>query len=169
MKNDMIINARNILLILFACCLLTPLTSCKKASEKASEKMIEKSIGNDADVDIDDEKVTVKTEEGTFTSDASARTWPSAIPNEIPKFKYGNIINVTSQEAEEMTGWIVMFENIKESDLKSYQADLEAKKFNINSITSYNQGGLLTAEKDNMGVTVMIGDGNASINLAIEK
>jgi hypothetical protein len=165
----MIINARQLLLILFAWCMLTPLTSCKKASEKASEKMIEKSIGNDADVDIDDEKVTVKTEEGTFTSDASARTWPSAIPNEIPKFEYGNIINVTSQEAEEMMGWIVMFENVKESDLKSYQADLEAKNFNINSVTSYNQGGLLTAEKDNMVVTVMIGDGNASINLAIEK
>lgn len=169
MKNVMIINARQLLLILFAWCMLTPFTSCKKASEKASEKMIEKSIGNDADVDIDDEKVTVKTEEGTFTSDASARTWPSAIPNEIPKFKYGNIINVTSQEAEEMMGWIVMFENVKESDLKSYQADLEAKNFNINSVTSYNQGGLLTAEKDNMVVTVMIGDGNASINLAIEK
>ncbi len=169
MKNVMIINTRQLLLILFAWCMLMPFTSCKKASEKASEKMIEKSIGNDADVDIDDEKVTVKTEEGTFTSDASARTWPSAIPNEIPKFKYGNIINVTSQEAEEMMGWIVMFENVKESDLKSYQADLEAKNFNINSVTSYNQGGLLTAEKDNMVVTVMIGDGNASINLAIEK
>ncbi|MBT8385316.1 MAG: hypothetical protein KJO83_06375 [Bacteroidia bacterium] len=169
MKHVMIINARKVLLILLAWCMFTPFTSCKKASEKASEKMIEKSIGNDADVDIDDEKVTVKTDEGTFTSDASARTWPSTVPNEIPKFKYGNIINVTSQEAEEMMGWIIMFENVKESDLKSYQADLEAKNFNINSVTSYNQGGLLTAEKDNMVVTVMIGDGNASINLAIEK
>ena len=169
MKHVMNINGKYILLILLALFTMIPFTSCKKASEKASEKMIEKSIGNDADVDIDDEKVTVKTEEGTFTSDASARTWPSAIPNEIPKFKYGNIINVTSQEAEEMMGWIIMFENVKESDLKDYQADLEAKNFNINSVTSYNQGGLLTAEKDNMVVTVMIGDGNASINLAIEK
>lgn len=169
MKHVMIINTRQVLLILLTWGMFMPFTSCKKASEKASEKMIEKSIGNDADVDIDDEKVTVKTDEGTFTSDASARTWPSTVPNEIPKFKYGNIINVTSQEAEEMMGWIIMFENVKESDLKSYQADLETKNFNINSVTSYNQGGLLTAEKDNMVVTVMIGDGNASINLAIEK
>jgi hypothetical protein len=169
MKHVMIVNDRHILLILLTLFILIPLTSCKKASEKASEKMIEKSIGNDAEVDIEDEKVTIQTDEGTFTSDASARTWPSAVPNEIPKFKYGNIINVTSQEAEEMMGWIIMFENVKESDLKSYQADLEAKNFTINSVTSYNQGGLLTAEKDNMVVTVMIGDGNASINLAIEK
>lgn len=169
MKHLMMHIGKYVLLISMVFVTVTTFTSCKKASEKASEKMIEKSIGNDADVDIDDEKVTIKTEEGTFTSDASARTWPTGVPNDIPKFKYGNIINVTSQEAEEMMGWIIMFENVKESDLKSYQADLEAKNFTINSITSYNKGGLLTAEKDNMVVTVMIGDGNASLNLAIEK
>ena len=51
--------------------LLTAMNGCKKAAEKTNEKLIEESIGGDAKVDIDDQKVVIETDEGTFTTDAN--------------------------------------------------------------------------------------------------
>ncbi len=89
MKTINQINLKQVFALLLALAVMFVFDSCKKASEKTGEKMIETAIGNNADVDMDDEKIVIKTDEGTFTSDAKADSWPDAIPSDVPEFKNG--------------------------------------------------------------------------------
>jgi len=169
MKNLTALNCKRVFLVLLAMSLLTTLYSCKKAAEKSSEKMIEKSLGDDASVDIDDEKVTIKTDEGTFTSDATSKIWPKDIPDEIPQFDHGNIVNVTTQNMDDSNNWVVIFEEVPGSAIEKYKADLKSKGFKINFVTTVGAGGHLAAEKDNIIVSVMSGEGNAAVSVGVKK
>lgn len=139
--------------------------SCKRASEKTSEKIIEKSFGDDADVDIDDEKVVIKTDEGTFTTDAAMNSWPTEVPGEIPEFKYGDVIAVTTQEVDGANNWVIMFENVPADALQEYKKALESEGFKINFTTTAGTGGHLAAEKGELAVMLMAGEGNATVTI----
>lgn len=164
-----VINYKWVFLVLLSMTLMAPFYSCKKASEKTTEKIIEKSIGDDATVDLDDEKVTIKTDEGTFTSDATIKTWPSAIPDEVPTFDEGTIVNVSTQEMEDSNNWVVIFEDVSEPALEKYQTDLKNKGFKINFITTSGVAGHLAAEKDNIIISIMSGEGNAAVSIGVKK
>jgi len=169
MKKLILINFKAVTLLILTFTLFIFINSCKKTSEKATEKMIERSIGNDANVDIEDEKVTIKTDEGTFTTDANANSWPDNISNDIPEFKYGEIISITTQEMEEGNGWMIIFENIPKTTLSDYQTELKNKGFKIANMTTYGTGGMLNAQKDNLIVTIISGDGNATLSISDKK
>ena len=139
--------------------------SCKRTSEKASEKIIEKSLGDDAEVDIDGEKVVIKTDEGTFTTDATINSWPKEAPGEVPEFKYGDVIGVTTQEVDESNNWVVIFENVPAKALQEYKKTLESEGFKINFTTTAGTGGHLAAEKGKISVMLMAGEGNATITI----
>ena len=139
--------------------------SCKRTSEKTSEKIIEKSLGNDAEVDIDDEKVVIKTDEGTFTTDATMNSWPKEAPSEVPEFKYGDVIGVTTQEVDEANNWVVIFENVPANALQEYKETLESEGFKINFTTTAGTGGQLMAEKGKLAVMVMAGEGSATVTI----
>ncbi len=49
-----------LILTLFALVIMTLFSSCKKSSEKTSEKILETAIGNNANVDMDDQKIVIK-------------------------------------------------------------------------------------------------------------
>lgn len=149
--------------------LVTIFISCKKASEKTGEKFIETVIGNDADIDMDDEKIVIKTDEGTFTSDATVRTWPKEIPNDVPEFKEGNIVNVSTQVMDEGKNWTLLFEDISDKALNEYEATLKKNGFKVSSITMGGTNAHLTAEKGDLIVIVMGGEGMASLSVGIEK
>ena len=149
--------------------LMTIFISCKKASEKTGEKMIETVIGNDADVDMDDEKITIKTDEGTFTSDAKVRTWPKEIPTDVPEFKEGKIVNVSTQVMDEGKNWTLLFEEIPDKALNDYEAILKKNGFKVSSIAMGGTNAHLTAEKGELFVVVMGGDGMASLSVGTNK
>jgi len=169
MKNLKLFSVRRILSLLLVMLLIFAFNTCKKASEKASEKMIEKSISNDADIDIEKDKVTIKTNEGTFTTDVSVKSWSSEISNEVPEFKQGNILSVTTQKMDEGNSWVIAFENVPDSALKEYQTKLKNNSFKINNMTTYGAGGMLAAEKDKLSVLIMIGDDNATVTIVEKK
>ena len=169
MKKHILFNFKNLTLSILSFTLFIFINSCKKTSEKATEKMIEKSIGNDANVDIDDEKVTIKTEEGTFTTDANTNSWPDNISNDIPEFKYGEIISVTTQEMDEGNGWMIIFEEVSKTALSDYQTELKKKGFKITNMTTYGTGGMISAHKDKLIVTIISGDDNATVSVSAEK
>jgi len=106
------------MMVLLVFAATTTFNSCKRAAEKSSEKMIEKSMGDDAKVDIDDEKVVIKTDEGTFTTDATGHSWPNEIPGDVPEFKAGKVISVTTQEMDDTKNWVVLFEDVPETALQ---------------------------------------------------
>jgi hypothetical protein len=139
--------------------------TCERTAEKTSEKMIEKSMSEDAKVDIDDEKVTIKTEEGTFTADATATTWPKEVPGDIPEFKEGKIISVSTQEMNDTKNWVVIYEDVSQNALSKYREELENKGFNISYTTIVASGGHLAAEKGELAVMLMVGEGNATLTV----
>ena len=139
--------------------------TCKRSAEKTSEKMIEKAVGEDANVDIDNEKVTIETEEGTFTADATVNSWPDEIPGDVPEFKEGKIISVSTQEMDDSKNWVVIYEDVSKNALKNYQEVLEEKGFKISYTTIVASGGHLAAEKGELSVMLMAGDGNATVTI----
>ena len=139
--------------------------TCKRTAEKTSEKIIEKSMGEDAQVDIDDEKVTIKTEEGTFTADATINSWPDEIPADVPEFKDGKILSVSTQAVDDSKNWVVIYEDVSQNALKNYQEALEDKGFKISYTTIVASGGHLAAEKGELTVMLMAGEGNATVTV----
>ena len=155
----------SLLIASFGIALLFNSCTCKRTAEKTSEKMIEKSLGEDAAVDIQDEKVTIKTEEGTFTADATLNSWPDEIPAEVPEFKEGKIISVSTQEMDDSKNWVVIYEDVPQTAMKNYQEALKKKGFKISYSTIVAQGGHLAAEKGELAVMLMAGEGNATVTV----
>ena len=139
--------------------------TCERTAEKTGEKIIEESMGENAKVDIDDEKVTIKTDEGTFTADATLDQWPDEIPADVPEFKDGKIISVSTQEIDDSKNWVIIFEEVAPNALKNYQEALKTEGFNISYTTIVASGGHLAAEKGNLAVMLMAGDGNATVTV----
>lgn len=158
-----------LILSLLALVLATMFNSCKKSAEKTSETIIEKSIGGDANVDIDDEKFVIETEEGTFTSDATAKSWPNEIPGEVPEFKFGKMANLSTQDVKESTNWTFVFEEVPANALNDYKAILKDKGFKVSSVSIPGAGGQVTAEKDKIIVAVMAGEDMATVSVGVEK
>ncbi len=158
-----------LILTLFALLLMTLLSSCKKSAEKAHEKIMETAIGNNANVDMDDEKIVIKTDEGTFTSDATANSWPDAIPNDVPEFKDGKIVNVSTQVVKEGKNWTLLFEEVDDKALNEYEAKLKENGFKVSSITMGGANAHVTGEKGDLFVVIMGGDGMASLSVGTNK
>ena len=169
MKKFNAIYTKRVFLVILSLFVMTAFYSCKKTSEKASEKMIEKSIGDDATVDIDDEKITIETDEGKFTTDAKATDWPKEIPNDVPKFTKGKITAVTSQEMDGADNWAIIFEDVSENAIEDYKTTLKGKGFKIIFTTTAGTGGHMAAEKDNYNVMVMAADGDATVTIGVKK
>lgn len=165
MIREHLLKPKAILGLLLALTLITGIHSCKRAAEKTTEKIVEKSIGKDAEVDIDDEKLVIKTDEGTFTTDAKTNIWPKEIPKEVPEFKEGKVISMTTQEIDEAENWVVIFEEVSKNALQNYKKVLENKGFNIKYTTTAETGGYLAAEKDKLAVLLMVGEGSATVTV----
>lgn len=146
--------------------LLTAMNGCKKAAEKTNEKLIEESIGGDAKVDIDDQKVVIETDEGTFTTDANVHSWPTDIPDAVPEFKKGKVMGATTQTMEGTNNWMILFETVPNEALEDYKKQLENAGFAISFTTVTGSGGQLAAERDDLSVMLMMGDGNATITVS---
>ncbi len=146
--------------------LLTAMNGCKKAAEKTNEKLIEQSIGGDAKVDIDDQKVVIETDEGTFTTDANVHSWPKDVPSDVPEFKEGKVMGATTQTMEGANNWMILFEAVPNKALEDYKKQLENAGFAISFTTVAGTGGQLAAEKDDLSVMLMMGDGNATVTVS---
>lgn len=168
MKTFNLISPKQVFMLTLAFVVLFVFDSCKKASEKTGEKLIESAIGHDADVEMDDEKIVIKTDEGTFTSDATAKNWPDAIPNEVPEFKEGKIVNISTRVADDSKNWNLLFEEVVDKALNDYEAKLKKNGFKVSSITIGGNNTHLTAEKDDLIVIVMGGDGMASLSVGAD-
>lgn len=168
MKHFNPISLTRVMAILITISLVTVSTSCKRAAEKTQEKIIEKAIGDKAKVDLDDEKIVIETEEGTFTADATIQSWPKEIPNEVPEFKNGKIVMVNTQNMEEGKNWVIIFEDVSPNEPAKYKESLESNGFKINFTTTAGTGTHFAAEKDNITVMLMGDEGGASITVGIQ-
>ena len=169
MKNAQV-NLMKFVISLFVLFTITGLFyACKRAAEKTQEKLIEKSIGDNADVDIDDEKIVIKTDEGTFTTDATKHEWPNEIPNDVPEFKEGNIVVVNTQDMVDGKNWVVIFEDVTQEAIENYKKELEDNNFEISFTTTAGTGTHFAAEKGKLVVMLMGDEKGASISINVQK
>lgn len=105
-----------LLVILLTCSLLASCGTKEKIEEKAAEKIMEEALSDEnAEVDIDGEKITVKGKDGEIVTIGGAE-WPDI--DYIPEFKKGRIISA----AYDSNSAII---TIEEVDQKSYDDYLE--------------------------------------------
>jgi len=122
--------------------------------KKAAEKAVEKASNGAVDVDIDNNKVTINTNEGTIEVGDSVKL-PSDFPSDVYVID-GTIKGVT--HISENKGYTVSIETTKSvSQAKTeYENELKEEGWNITFSMNIQNGASMTAEKDNRNLTVSI-------------
>jgi hypothetical protein len=156
-----------VLMLLISASIMFGLNACQNTAEKRAEKMIEQAIEGEADVNIEDKKFVVETEEGKFTAE-EVKSWPKDIPNAVPEFKLGKIVNAMTQTTPEANSWTMVFEEVPDEALEKFKKELENKGFKIESTIKMGTKGQVTAIKAPLTVMLMVGDGMASMSVVDE-
>lgn len=125
----------------------------EKASEKATEKAIESASGGNAQVDVDKDKMTVKTKDGSMQV-GGTNEWPSKIPSDVPKFSYGKIDSVAETNTGDGQSVIVSFEGVAMPDLEKYKSDIESAGWKVTMTTKSDDGYWMSAEKDKNAIAL---------------
>lgn len=137
--------------ILIALVLISLLTACgakEKMEEKIAEKVIEQAVGN-ADIDIDGNEVTIKTEDGNVTWGSTE--WPDTqLSNKIPEFKKGKIVSVMNSEAYLM----VIIEDVEEKDFMDYYEGVK-REFSQESYETKSEDMIAYMGKNDEGISIM--------------
>ncbi len=150
------------LLFLMILALALVFTSCfrgakeerdEKRAEKIMEKMLEKAGADD--VDVDKQKFSMTTDEGTLTMEASEEAWPSDIPGEVPKFDFGKSSGVMKQDMPGVKSWMMNFEEVPDDAFKTYKAELTQKGYECHT-TEIDDLKILNAEKGELVISMRL-------------
>lgn len=134
---------------------LTGAGCAKKATEKTAEKSIEKSTGGEADVDLDEEKITIETKEGTFEAGESI-----SLPADFPSDVHVVDGTITASTTNTGGGYAVTVETSKSvsSVKQEYEDELKKDGWEITLTMTLQDGATVAGEKDNRTVTVTISE-----------
>jgi hypothetical protein len=138
----------------------------QKMEDKIAEKIIEQAIG-DADIDIDGDEITIKSQEGDVTFGSTE--WPdSQLSGKIPEFKKGNIVSVMNSEAY----LLVIIEDVEADDFMDYYNKIKGE-FDRESYETKSQDTIAYAGKNEAGINIVTsyttGDKTASISASLEE
>jgi len=132
----------------------------KETSERAAEEIVEQAIekagGGNVDIDVDGDKVTMTGDDYRMESTETTE-WPDNLPDDVPQFTYGKIERVARGEKAE-TGefnYNIWVHDIDAEAAAKYEADLKKAGWETNAVSVGEQGGMVTAEKGDLGVTFM--------------
>ena len=131
---------KKIIVILVVVLLLVSLSGCgirQKAADKLAGKItegiIEKATGDNVDIDLDGDKVTVKGSEGETAWTMGGGDWPKdGVATQIPEFKKGEIASVINAAD---SCWIEI-SNVSEADYRQYVEALKDRGFK-NKVTEF--------------------------------
>jgi len=140
------------------------MTGCQKAAEKATEKAIEQSTGGQAKVDLNKDKVTVTTNEGTTTV-GGTNQWPAKMPADVPKFSAGKITSVTENtSADHGLSYYIGVEGAVMADLEKYKGQLESNGWKIESTTTMSDGYMVAASKGEQSLVYSFSKSNENFS-----
>ncbi len=158
---------RNVgILLVFLLALSLIVGGCGQAAEKATEKVLEEAIENESgekvDLDVDNESVEIKTDQGSLKV-GSTYDWPSGMPSDVPEFKYGSIIGVIESNSDAGKSYTVTLENIEADAFEKYKSALEDNGWTIQYTQQMGTGWSLNAVKGNNGVSVIVSEDTTGV------
>jgi len=142
------------------------LTACgEKTAEKTAEKAIETSTGGAADVDIDDDTVSINTNAGSMTVGEEVDL-PDNFPSDIYVIE-GTV--KTAMEVAENESFSVTIETSKSVSAArtAYEEELVNDGWTITGTMDFTSTVSVMAEKDNRTVTVSINEVDDVVTVAI--
>lgn len=124
----------------------------KKVAEKTTEKIIEKNVGSEANVDLNNDQLTIETEQGVYQAGEQV-SLPYGFPDDVYVID-GNIVAAMAM-TEEQGYSVSVVTNKSVSEVKSeYEEKLKAADWNINLRMDYGESATLSATKANRTVSV---------------
>lgn len=165
-------NKRGVIALAVALIVGSGLAACSNPVDEAAERLTEQALesagGGEVDVDINDETVTMRDEEGNEFSAGQGASIPDGWPGEVPLFDGGDLMFATVQ-AEGTASALWETSDSVESAMQAYDAALTGAGFTVDQqasmagteIRSYTGKGLLVS------VTVAEAEDLTDISVAV--
>lgn len=139
----------------------------RNAGEEAAERIIENMTGGQVDIDADGDEVTVKTDQGTYTT---ADKLPADFPSDVPVYAGAKVVgSVTADGAQ--GGMYVGLETTAAVDdvIAWYRSEVKARGWTVQTDATVSGSLILSATKDTRVLSVGIAqdDGTVSITLTV--
>jgi len=140
--------------------------SCeKKVTETLLEDQLEDSTNGQANVDIDNDTVTVNTNEGSFQAGDNL-----SLPSDFPSDVYvasGNIMGVTSVTNSAGFSVTIQTNDSLDSVKSAYERELVSDGWTVTGTATYGGYASISAEKDarTTSVGITTGDGSTTVIL----
>lgn len=155
MKRTVSLVALTICLAVFA----LSISGCDLIARKATEGAVRTATGGA--VDVDGDKVTIKGEDGSEVAVANETKIPDGFPSDVPLRDDGSVkAVVTAQAPSGGTNYVVniRFKVSQIELLEWYKGKLGENGWKTISTVSTEDGGMVTAEKGDLAVTVVTGE-----------
>ncbi len=151
------LNKKIFLLVVLVFATAIVISGCKKLEQKAAEKYIETKSGAQ-DVDIKDDGISIKDEQGNEFSVKQNKELPSNWPNNVPYYKKGTI---DQSSVMDLPGGRTFSLSINTEDkldevISYYKAEFEKEGFKTNLEMTNEENSLLGFQTDELSATVGI-------------
>lgn len=137
-----------------------------KIGDEIGEKIIENAAGDDVDVEVEDDKITIQDNEGNSTviDSSGSQPWPDSLPDDLPVFD-GNIVGSMNIQGAIM----LTIEDVDAEDAADYIK--EVKKAGYEQQMETNAQGSLYGiyQKDNAMVTITYTDDESVMTITYAK
>ena len=157
---------KRIILCAVACSLVAYIGCGKKAEEKVIEKIIEKESGGKADVDISDESISIKTEDGEATLHAGENVkLPADFPKDILVYK-GADVKMTMEVPQGKSVTFLTKDDVSKV-AEAYKKEMAGKGWKKEMAMDMGEQTSLIFKKDERMAQIMIGkeDDKTMINI----
>lgn len=137
-----------------------------KASEEAAERAIEAATGGRVDVDADDGEVTVRTEEGTWSTSAEL---PDDFPSDVPLYPDAEVQGSVAAAGQQGGGISVGLQTDDDlSDVTAwYKREVPAKGWTVTTDATVNGALILGASKDGRTLSVSVSGEGESVTIVL--
>lgn len=166
---------RRLLVCALAGLVVLGLVGCKSVSEKIGEKVGEEIAGKaiGGDVNVEGDKVTVETEDGSVTVEGDTGKIPQDFPKDFPLYSGYEVDSTSSISGDaDTTYYISITSKDKTGDIYDwYKSEFTSGGWKITGdVKMSDEKGdtaMITAEKDKMQATVTISPGDSVTDIGI--
>ncbi len=141
------------------------LSGCQNAVEKATETVIESTTNNAVDVDVDNNSMTINTNDSSLTVGDTA-TIPADFPSDVYVISGEVKSSLTMDENSTFQIQIESEESYADTVAK-YKEQLESDGWNITSSLEVGEATTMMSEKDDRNTSVTISEADGVVTLML--